>query len=164
MIRVGATFAVFAGILACLGVVILATNFNPTPSAAQWRQEAIEASSALLPKGGRACGVVGLREDPLAVAACIKAASQNGEPFWVLSEGQGIDSHVWSLVVGSASAKMSGWDLDSYGWEERGRVSFKFVEQPCQRLAGRGVSPAEVGELPAFYCVRGDTSQVSRAK
>lgn len=159
MTRVGATFAVFAGLLATTGVVLLSavSSEKHNPSAAEWRQVAIDASSGLIPKGSQSCGVVGLREDALPASACVQAAIQKGQSFWVLSEGQGEDSHVWSLVIGSADGELSGADLDSYGWEGRGQPSFSLSQHHCELLAGRATSPAESEYLPAYYCARRDT-------
>lgn len=125
-----------------------------------WQDKAREAVLQLVPKGLRSCGFVRLGADRRAAMQCVEHAERHGLAYWVASEAQGIDSHVWVVVlkrVGSASQLL----LDSYGWEgtPHRRPRFTVSQLPCEAInvnaAGQVKDSDGFGmHLPAFSCSR----------
>lgn len=169
---VNASFGVFTsmlvGVVACLCLVLDGQSWlsKAELSALQelqartWQDEARRAVLSNVPDGLRACGFVALGGDRSAALTCVEHAEHHHLPYWVASEAQGEDSHVWVVVLkraGGASQLL----LDSYGWEitpER-RPRFGVTELPCEAIESNAAVPVKdsggfVLHLPAFDCRR----------
>lgn len=124
--------------LCSLGFVVTLVSLDtrpPTfrPTLADWRSAIEAAASEYIPSNAVACGIVDLGSEPTDAVRCVQQAQRNGADFWVLSQGPGIDSDVWELIVakqGSLHATM----FDSYGWESRLQPSYVTSIVNCQAL------------------------------
>ncbi len=106
-------------------------SFKPTVE--QWRGIVEAAAGEYLPAKAVGCGVISNGADAADAIRCVQRAQRRREAFWILSEGPGMDSKVWNLVIGERRDLRSVM-LDSYGWQARGEPSFTAYEMDCKSL------------------------------
>lgn len=125
-----------------------------TPSAAEWRSAVTAAAARFAPPGATDCGTVGLREDAEPATRCVRVAAQSATPFWVLSQGRGEDSQIWSMVISSGTKEGPlQVDFDSYDWQSRGGLSFASFTYRCPAGSENNLRHAEDSAFkPAFHC------------
>lgn len=154
-LRIGPLAAIAVALVLCAvaAASVHVASLRP-PSPAEWRSVVMATAAGFAPTGATACGTVGLREDVEPAASCVRAAAQSRTPFWVLSQGLGEDSQVWSMVISTGTDEgPRRIDFDSYGWQSRGNLSFESTSHHCPAgsenhlLHGGGPAP-----MPAFHC------------
>lgn len=165
----GILTSLLSGVGACLYLVCL--DSRPWLSYAEmttlreqqaqmWHAEAQSTVLGIVPDRLRACGFVALGADRGAAMACVEHAERHQLPYWVASEAQGIDSHVWVVVLKDADGT-SQLLLDSYGWETSPsrRPHFGVTEVPCEAIEGHAAVQVKDSDgfamhQPAFNCRR----------
>lgn len=164
----GILASLLSGVGACLCLVCLdgrpwLSDAELTALQAQqarmWQTEAQSTVLGVVPDGLRACGFVALGGDRGAALQCLEHAERHQLPYWVASEAQGIDSHVWVVVLKDAEGA-SQLHLDSYGWETgtSRRPRFSVTRLPCEGVQAHAAAPVKDSDglavyLPAFTCV-----------
>ncbi|WP_331175748.1 hypothetical protein [Roseateles sp.] len=125
-----------------------------------WHAEAQSAVLGIVPTSMRACGFVALGADRIAALKCVEHAERHHLPYWVASEAQGIDSHVWVVVLKDADGA-SQLILDSYGWETSAsrRPRFGVTALPCEAVEVHAAVQVKDSDgfamyQPAFDCRR----------
>lgn len=128
--------------------------------ARMWQAEAQGAVLGIVPDGLRACGFVALGAARVAALKCVEHAERHQLPYWVASEAQGIDSHVWVVVL-KATDGASQLLLDSYGSETGSprRPRFGVMELPCEAIEVHAAVQVKDSDgfamyHPAFDCHR----------
>jgi len=123
-----------------------------------WHAEAHGTVLGIVPDRLRACGFVALGADRVAAPKCVENAERHQLPYWVASEAQGIDSHVWVVVLKDAGIP-SQLLLDSHGWETAiaGRPRFGVMELPCEAIEVHAAVQVKDSDSfamnhPAFNC------------
>lgn len=165
----GVLASLLSGVATCLCLVCL--DGRPWQSqtelaalqeqeAGRWRDEAQATVLNIVPDGLRACGFVALGADRGAALKCIEHAERHQLHYWVASEAQGIDSHVWVVVLKDARGA-SQLLLDSYGWEAAPHrwPRFGVTELPCEAIEVNAAvqvkdSDGFFNATPAFDCRR----------
>ncbi|HEY9107739.1 MAG TPA: hypothetical protein VIN58_13755 [Roseateles sp.] len=125
-----------------------------------WHAEAQNTVLGIVPDSLRACGFVALGANRAAALECVEHAERHQLPYWVASEAQGIDSHVWVVVLKDADGA-SQLLLDSYGWETAtpGRPRFGVTKLPCEAIEVHAAVQVKDSDgfamhRPAFDCRR----------
>lgn len=165
----GILTSLLSGVGACLCLVSL--GGRPWQSNAEmtalweervrmWHAEAQSTVLSIVPDSLRACGFVALGADRGAALKCVEHAERHQLPYWVASEAQGIDSHVWVVVLKEADGA-SQLLLDSYGWEigTSRRPRFGVTKLPCEAIEVHAAVQVKNSDgfamhQPAFDCRR----------
>ncbi|OWQ85732.1 hypothetical protein CDN99_21905 [Roseateles aquatilis] len=165
----GILTSLLSGVGACLCLVCL--DGRPWQSHAEmtalreqqvrmWHAAAQSTVLGIVPNSSRDCGFVALGADPSAALKCVEHAERHQLAYWVASEAQGIDSHVWVVVLKDADGA-SQLLLDSYGWETSAsrRPRFGVTELPCEAVEVHAAVHVKDSDgfamyQPAFDCRR----------
>lgn len=131
-----------------LALVTLGSQMESRPTHVEWRKAIEEAAAPHTPAQATDCGTLELQANPETSLKCVAAAMREGRPFWILSQGQGVDSIVWALVISEGADHYRSVEFDSYGWVDRGEPSFTWHAVSCAKP--RIAQPGE----PAVWCNR----------